>query len=71
MHLHQDEQQAVANYQAAFSTCYPQRNLDIKPAGREGLERKARFRIIIDGEAGDPIGIDAMLSATQDFKRGR
>jgi hypothetical protein len=71
MNLHPEEQAVVNDYQQAFLSCYPQRNLTIKPAGRDQLTRNPRFRIIIDGDAGDPLSIMQMLSAIPDFTKGR
>lgn len=71
MNLHPDEQQTINQYQQAFLSCYPQRTLEVKPAGRELSTRKPRFKVIIDGDAGDPLTIDQMQSAIPDFTRGR
>lgn len=72
MHLHPDEQQIVNNYTTAFGLVYPQRSITVMPAGREGVEREARFRVEIDGDVGDrALLLSELVSSQRDFMKGR
>lgn len=65
------DEQVKARYVEAFGRCYPQRVLNVRIA-YNGMNRlRPMYRVSIDGEsAGDPLTMDQMISATDDFNRG-
>lgn len=72
MRLHPDEQQVVNQYTAAFGSVYPQRKLEVSPAGRERMSGEAKFRVIVDGDAGDrALMLSELQSSSMDFLKGR
>lgn len=59
----------IAEYKEAFGRCYPHHHIEVKP---KKVRDEVRFRVIINGEAGDLLlSADDLKGATRLFNQGR
>ena len=56
-------------YKQAFTRCYPEKNLEIKP---RRVRQEMRYQVVINQDKGDLLLSESdMRSATRDFNRGK